>query len=151
MRIPQFNIIPRNAVESEVDEELQFHLEMLESKFAQVGMGAPEARAAALRRFGNVERIKKQCVDISKRNGLLRRVLKISLLLVGLIGLAIRVSTTELHISRVGTMLIMIAIFGRLLLYVRGLSAFTYLAGVKPTSLPVITRNPEDGSNLREV
>ena len=151
MRIPLFNIFSRSTVESDVDEELEFHLEMLESKFAEVGMGATEARAAAIRRFGNVERIKKQCINISKRNGLLRRVLKVSLLMIGLAGLAIRVSTTELHLSRVGTMLIMIAIFGRLLLYVRGLGAFTYLAAVKPNSLPVFTRKPEDGSNLREV
>lgn len=151
MRILLLNIIFRNSVEDEVDEELEFHLEMLESKFAQVGMGATEARAAALRRFGNVQRIKKQCVDISKRNSLLRRVLKVSLLLIGLAGFAIRISATELNISRMGDVLIMIAVFGRLLLYVRGLSPFTYLSGVKQTSVSVITKTPEDGSNLREV
>ena len=145
MRIPLSNIILRNTVESDVDEELQFHLEMLESNFAQVGMDASEARAAALRRFGNVERIKKQCVAISKRNGLLRRVLKVALLLIGITGFAIRISATELNISRMGDVLIMIAVFGRLLLYVRGLSAFTYLSGVKPTPISVITRKPEDG------
>lgn len=146
MRIPLLNIIPRNSVESDVDEELEFHLEMLESKFAQVGMGATEARAAALRRFGNVQRIKRQCVAISKRSGLLRRVLKVSLLLVGLAGFAIRISATELNLSRMGDVLIMIAVFGRLLLYVRGRSPFTYLSGVKQTSVSAITKTPEDGS-----
>jgi hypothetical protein len=49
----------------EVEEELRFHIEMLERKYAQQGMSAADAKAAALRRFGNIETVKKQCAHIS--------------------------------------------------------------------------------------
>lgn len=105
----------------EVDEELQFHIEMLERKFARDGMSAEDAKAASLRRFGNVERVKQQCVDIKRRNSLLQRILRTSSVLIALTGLAIHASAPDFRVARIGTMLIMIAISGRLLLYVRGL------------------------------
>lgn len=39
----------------DVEEELHFHIDMLERKYTQQGMPALEARAAASRRFGNLE------------------------------------------------------------------------------------------------
>jgi len=135
----------RNKTAFEVEEELQFHIEMLEHKYAQQGMSDAHARAAALRRFGNLERIKKQCLDISLRNTLLRRVLKTSSILIALTGLAIRVSSSDYKVARMGTVLIMIAISGRLLLYVRGLGPWTYLSGTK-TSLSVVADTPKDAA-----
>lgn len=128
----------------EVEEELQFHIEMLERKYAQQGMSDAHAKAAALRRFGNLERVKKQCVDISRRNSFLRRILKTSLILIALTGLAIRFLTPAYKIDRIGTMLIVIAIAGRLLLYVRGLSSWNFPPGTKQTSLSLVTDTPED-------
>ena len=106
----------------EVEDELQFHIEMLERKYAQQGMSNAQAKAAALRRFGNLQRVKKQCVDISRRNSLLQRLLKLSSILIALTGLTIHALTSDYRIARIGTVLIMIAIAGRLLFYVRGLS-----------------------------
>jgi hypothetical protein len=106
----------------EVNEELLFHIDMLERKYTQQGMSVAEAKAAARKRFGNLERIKQQCVDISKRNSLPQRILKTSAILIGLFGLLIRISSEEYKVARIGGLLIMIAIAGRLLLYVRGLS-----------------------------
>jgi hypothetical protein len=114
-------MINRTKTENDVAEELQFHVDMLELKYAQHGMPSSEAKAAAQRRFGNFERIKRQCVTISGRNSLLQRVLKTTLILVGLAGLAIRIFSSDINVARIGTMLIMIAISARLLLYVRGL------------------------------
>ncbi len=107
----------------EIEEELQFHIEMLERKYAQQGMSDARAKAAALKRFGNLERIKRQCVHISRRNSILRRILKISSILIALTGLAIHTLSSDYKIARIGTMLITIAVSGRLLLYVRGLSS----------------------------
>lgn len=135
----------RKKTAFEVEEELQFHIEMLERKYVQQGMSDVHARAAALRRFGNFERIKKQCVNISLRNTLLRRALKASSILIGLTGLAIRVSSSDYKVARMGTVLIMVAIAGRLLLYVRGLSPWTYLSGTK-TSLSIATDTPKDAT-----
>ena len=102
----------------EVEEELQFHIDMLERKYAQQGM--PDAHAKALKRFGNLERVKKQCVNISRRSSLLRRVLKASSILIALTGLVIHTLSSDYKVARIGTMLITIAVFARLLIYVRG-------------------------------
>jgi len=115
----------RQNVQLEVAEELQFHVDMLEGKYIQRGMSATHAKAAALKRFGNLDKIKKQCVDISRRNSLGRRILKTLTILIGLAGLSVHILASDYKVTRIGTMLIMIAIFGRLLLYVRGLVAST--------------------------
>lgn len=150
MKIALRNLLARlnhKKTAFEVEEELQFHIEMLEHNYAQQGMSDAHARAAALRRFGNFERIKKQCVDISLRNTLLRRVLKASSILIALTGLVIRVSSTDYKVARLGTVIIMVAISGRLLLYVRGLSPWTYLSGTK-TSLSVVGQDSQKLTRL---
>ena len=110
----------RRQTASDVEEELQFHIEMLQRKYAHQGM--PDAKAAALKRFGNFERVKKQCVDIRRRNSLLRRSLNISSILIALTGLAIHTLNSDYKVARIGTMLITIAVSARLLVYVRGFS-----------------------------
>lgn len=115
------NLLMRKKTASEVDEELQFHLDMLEARYAQQGMPDTHAKAAALQRFGNLERIRKQCVDIKRRNSLLPRLLKSSSILIALTGLAIRTLNSDYRVARIGTMLITIAVMTRLLVYVRGL------------------------------
>jgi hypothetical protein len=133
----------------EVEDELRFHIEMLERKYAQDGMSAAAAKAAALRRFGSLERAMKQCVNIRNRNSPLRRVLKTSLILIGLTGLSIRIISSDLNFDHIGDILIMIAIFGRLLLYVRGLSPSNFLSGTNETCPSIVTEAPQDGSKLR--
>lgn len=116
------NSLRRRKTAFEVEEELRFHLEMLELKYAQQGISVADARAAALKRFGNLAAVKQQCVHISRRNSLLRRILKIALIVIALTGLSIRILSRDPNIAHIGDTLIMIAIAGRLLLYVRGLS-----------------------------
>ena len=147
MRIGLRNLLMcpnRRKAAFEVEEELQFHIEMLERKYAQQGMADAQAKATALKRFGNVERVKQQCVDICRRNSFLRRILKTSLILIALTGLAIQTLSSDYKVARIGGVLIMIAIAGRLLLYVRGLSAWNFLPGTKQTSLSLLTDTPED-------
>src|SRR4029453_10737233 len=125
-----FNPIGSDAIEREVDEELRFHLELLTEQHLQHADTLVEARAAALRRFGNVEQVKDQCVEISKRKRPLTRALKSFLILTFLAGIFVRIFGTELHVDRVGQMLIAIAVMGRLFLYVRALNR----AGFRPKS-----------------
>ena len=139
----------RKQIVFEVEDELRFHVEMLERKYTQDGMSAAAARAAALRRFGSLERAMKQCVNIRSRNSLLRRVLKTSLVLLGLAGFVIRISSSDRNFDHIGDILIMIAIFGRLLLYVRGLSPSTFLSGTNETCPSIVTESPQDSSKLR--
>lgn len=145
-----FKKLNRKQIVFEVEDELQFHIEMLERKYVQEGMSAAAAKAAALRRFGSLERAMKQCVDIRSRNSLLRRVLKPSLILLGLLGLSIRILSSNLNVDHMGGVLIMIAITGRLLLYVRGLSPSTFLSGTNDTCPSIVTEPPQNGSRLRK-
>ena len=109
-------------IEREVNEELAFHLEMLTKEHHRQNMSWKEAGAAALERFGSVEQISAQCVEISRRNHPLIRALKSFLILVFLFGVLVRVFSPELHLTRVGDILIAVGILGRLLLYVHGLT-----------------------------
>ena len=127
-------ITTRRKTERDVAEELQFHVDMLELMYAQHGMSSAEAKAAAKRRFGSFERTKRQCVAISERTTLLRRVLKTSFIFIGLAGLPVRIFSSDFHVARIGAVLIMIAIAGRLLLYVRELSPSTFFPKSKEKS-----------------
>jgi len=69
MRYPGFKrllklaVRPR-AVEQDVDEELLFHLEMRAARYEREGLSPAEARAAAEREFGDVGRVREECVRI---------------------------------------------------------------------------------------
>ena len=130
---------PQQRTALDIEEELLFHVEMLERKYIQLGMSAEEARTAALRRFGNLDRVKRQCVTISKRTSRLRRVLKTSSIFLILAGLSIRLTAFDYRVGRVGDTLIMIAIAGRFLLYVRGLSPWTFFPRTEDSSLSLVT------------
>ena len=119
----------------EVEEELQLHVELLQHEYMQRGMSPEEARAATLKRFGNFDRVKNECVAICRRSHPLQRAFKILLLLLALAGLIIRITSTDYFVARIGPILITIAIAGRLLLYVRGLSP----SRSKPTSFSLFS------------
>ena len=51
-------------VEQEIDGELAAHLELQVRRYVDAGMSEAEARAEALRRFGDVERVREECRSI---------------------------------------------------------------------------------------
>lgn len=55
------------SVEIEVSDELGFHLEMRTRELIAKGMHPDRARAEALRRFGDMGRVNRQCRKIAKR------------------------------------------------------------------------------------
>ena len=117
----------------EIDEELRFHLERLTEENLRLEMSLDQAQDAALKRFGNVDQIKTECAEISRRNNPLLRAMKAFMILVFLVGILVRVFSLEFHLTRVGDVLIAVGVLGRLLLYVRGLNPSNYLS--KPESL----------------
>ena len=121
-----FGPIRSEAIEREVEEELRFHLDSLTDQNLPHSGTIEEARASALRRFGNVEQVKDECVEISKRKRPFTRALKSFLILIFLAGVLVRIFGTELHVDRVGQMLIAIGVMGRLFLYVRDLKPATF-------------------------
>ena len=54
----------KTEMERELDEELRFHLEKEIEKNLQRGLSTEEARLAALRSFGGVERVKEESRDV---------------------------------------------------------------------------------------
>jgi hypothetical protein len=108
------------TIDREVEEELRFHIEMVRREQLQKGLSPTEATARTLKRFGDLKKVKNQCVQIRKRSRPFQRFLKASLILIALIGLIIIVSTDG-RVSRIGNILIMVAALVRLLLYVRNL------------------------------
>ena len=69
----------KEEIEREVEAELRFHLELLIQANLQ-HMTLEDAKDAAVKRLGNIERIKEQCVEIKSRNHPLVRALKYLLL-----------------------------------------------------------------------
>jgi hypothetical protein len=118
----------------EIEEELRFHLDLLTEEQCRRGIPRDEARAAAQQRFGKVEQIRDQCVEISLRNSRQARALKTFLILVFLTGVVVHFLGTEYHVRRMGDVLIMLGILGRLLLYVRSLSPTSFLSEANDSS-----------------
>ena len=117
----------------EIDEELRFHLELLTEENLRLEMSLDQAQDAALKRFGNIDQIKTECAEISRRSNPMLRALKAFMILVFLVGILVRIFSFEFHLTRMGGILIAVGVLGRLLLYVRGLNPSNYLS--KPASL----------------
>ncbi|HEY0725526.1 MAG TPA: permease prefix domain 1-containing protein [Pyrinomonadaceae bacterium] len=145
-----FDPIGGKAIEREVEEELRFHLEMLTEQHLQQAATPVEARAFALRRFGDVEQVTNQCVEISKRMRPFARALKSFLILIFLAGIFVRIFGTELHVDRVGQMLITVAVMGRLFLYVRGLKPARFRPKSDTTSHLMLNSTAKTPTSLFE-
>ena len=129
------NLLTRLPTELEVEEELRLHIDLLLRENIQSGMSPEEARSATLKRFGNFDRVRNECVEICKRSRPLQRAFQICLILLGLTGLIVRIVSTDRHVAHIGGTLIAIAVAGRLLLYVRSLTPSRSLSRNQPTSL----------------
>jgi putative ABC transport system permease protein len=55
------------AVDEEVDEEIAFHLEMRTRELVERGIDPATARELAVTRLGDVTRLKRTCVDLSRK------------------------------------------------------------------------------------
>src|SRR5262245_53408791 len=60
------SLFRRAQVERELDEELRYHIERQIEEHVAKGMTAEEARHAALRAMGGVERRKEECRDMRR-------------------------------------------------------------------------------------
>jgi hypothetical protein len=107
--------------ELQVEEELRFHLETLEQEFRRSGMTVAAARAASQERFGDLERIRRQCLEISRRSHPINQALKAALMFLFVVGLLLRAFTITPQFGRLADLSMTIAILGHLFLYLRGL------------------------------
>ena len=137
------NLLTRLPTELEVEEELRLHIDLLLHENIKRGMSPEEARSATLKRFGSVDRVKNECVEICRRSRPLQRALKICAILLILTGLFVRITSTDRHFDHIGSTLIVIAIAGRLLLYVRSLTPSRFLQRSKTTSFSLFPQKSE--------
>jgi len=99
------------VLDGQLDRELQLHLELETDRLVRAGMSAPEARTAALRAFGGVERVREECrdtrgvswADTLRRNlrgatRLIRRQPGYALAVIGTLGLGIGATTAMFSI-----------------------------------------------------
>ena len=121
----------------EIEEELRFHLELLTLEHLQPDVSFAEAKGAALKRFGNIELIKDQCLEISRKSNPLMPAVKFFLILFFLVGVLVRVNSTDRDVIHIGDLLIAVPILCRLLLYVRGLNPSCFFSEHK-TSTPLM-------------
>ncbi len=64
----------RADLDRELDEELAFHIEMRVQQLVAAGVPAPEARARAIRQFGDVDAVRRSCLTIDhERERAMRR------------------------------------------------------------------------------
>jgi hypothetical protein len=138
-----FKLLERQPIECEIEEELRFHVELLTAENLQQEMSLADARDAALKRFGDVEQIKGQCVEISRRRQPLIRVLRAFLIPVFLSGVLVRVFSSETNLLHLGDLLIFVAVLGRLLLYVRTLNPVMFRARRETLSPLVLIDRPD--------
>lgn len=69
------SLLGRTSVEQEVDSELEFHLAMRERELVNAGMDPSAAQAEARRRFGDLDRVRKECGAVGRaRERDLRRI-----------------------------------------------------------------------------
>ena len=137
--IEPFRSLDRGRVDREIEEELQFHLDLLTEEHCRQDMPREQAQAAALERFGNVEQIAEECTRIARRNHPAILALKWFLGLVFVAGVLVRIFSPDYHVTRVGDILMEIAVLGRLLLYLRGTTTLKYLS--KPDNSSLIKLN----------
>jgi hypothetical protein len=126
----------REQIERAVSDELSFHVDLLTEEHIQRDVPLAAARAAALKRFGNLEQIKEQCVEIRSAGHPLVRALKAFLIPVFLLGVLVRIFGAEFQATHLGNLLMLVAVLGRLLLYVRSLNPAS-LSGQQETSSPL--------------
>src|SRR5689334_20756686 len=62
------SLLQRQAVDQDLEEELQFHLQRLADEYVAEGMNREEAHHAALRSFGRLQQIKEECRQMRKLN-----------------------------------------------------------------------------------
>ena len=124
-------------IERQVEEELRFHWEMLTEEYQEMGMPEEAARAATSQRFGDVERVQAECVEISRRNRPALKFLKLVLLLSFVSGLCLRMGSVEINFKHLADLLMATGVLGQLLLHVRGLRAIPSQAvkGEPPLSI----------------
>jgi putative ABC transport system permease protein len=70
LRVALRSILRRNRVEQELNEEFQYHIDRQTAAGIAAGLTPDDARAAALKSMGAVEKSKEECRDVRSGNAI---------------------------------------------------------------------------------
>lgn len=107
--------LDRAARQREVEEELQLHIDMQAGDYEREGLTPEESLAQAKLRFGDYDSVKDQCLQIGRQNSVGLWLQKALFIAAFILGVLIRTLDAEVPVTRMGDVLIMIAVFGGLL------------------------------------
>jgi hypothetical protein len=127
--------VDRNSLRREVEEEFQFHIDMQAQDYEREGLTPEAARTKAGVRFGDLAQIKSECVQIALQNDSGTIVMKVLFTIVFLAGALVRSLSSELHVTRIGDVLMMIAAAGGLLLMCTRMRTRAFQPEQKPLGL----------------
>jgi len=92
---------------------------MRADEFESRGITRDKSEVMAKQRFGNVEKIRSECIQISARRTVMSWLLNMLFLLSLIVGLILRLVIPETHFNRVGDVMMMIGGLGILLVYAK--------------------------------
>ena len=107
------------AAERCIEDELRFHIEMRTQENMGSGMTETQARRDAEERFGNVESIKSECLNIHWANEIAMKALNCLVLMLVAFGLVLRLTGSTRGVVPAGDLVVMSAILLRLLVHLR--------------------------------
>ena len=114
----------RRAFAREVEAELHFHIEMQARDYEKAGLTPEEARIRAALRFGDFSRIKTECMRVGLYSDARIGAMKIIFALAFVLGVSIRIVSSQVNVMHIGDILMAIGVLGWLLLYGRRMASF---------------------------
>ena len=135
----------RSWTDQEIEDELQFHLEMRMRDNMESGLAPEQARTEALRRFGDFERVRNECYEINQERlaGQLHlKAIKGFIWVMFGVGLTLCLASSIKSVHQVGQVLIWIAVLWRLLLYLRAMSPVRHYVPPSDNGLLVLAEPP---------
>lgn len=70
-----------SAIEAEISEEIEFHLEQRTRELEEQGLSPMQARAEAERRFGSVARVRADCSSVHSKGPIMQKRTQLALTL----------------------------------------------------------------------
>jgi hypothetical protein len=138
-----------SSSKTDLDQELRYHVEMLTVENITAGMSAKNAKAEALRRFGNIERIKSQCRGVHR--GSLPGAARWTMGIVVVFGAFLWATSHLAQVSVLGQMLVITVVLCRLLVYLRAWPALTGSSASHASELSIFEATPmRGGVNIKK-
>ena len=114
----------RRAFAREVEAELHFHIEMQARDYERQGLKSEEALRKAALRFGDFSKIEKECIRIGFYNDTRTGAMKILFALAFILGVSLRIISSQVNVMHAADILMAIGVLGWLLLYCRRVTSF---------------------------